>query len=279
MEIENPLTLQFLSRNPVEAARVLEQLSAQDVSALLMAVPHDMAENVLAAMLPGPASTVVNAMDNERGAELLNEIPVSNSARIYNLLGQEKQKALSEHLGTKNRKRIRRVLGYRSLSAGDLMNPNVDMLLENLTVADAIRRIERHRQTVKCEIYVVDTQHRYLGVVDLGKLLTARQQIRLRDIMNRSVSKISVNASSESLLLSPIWKGRQRLPVVESDNTLVGILDYQRVKDAVDRNELIVRDPMENLFSLVGLYWLSLVHLLDSILNIAVDKRETHHER
>ena len=273
MEVDNPLSQQFLTRYPVEAARVLEQLSPADVAVLLKEISPNLASSVLTVMFPINSASCLNAMEVEYAARLMNSIPVNNAARIFSLLSQEKQKDISPALASKHRKRIRRFLSYRALSAGDLMNPNVDMLLDNLTVADAIRRIERYRQTVKCEIYVVNATHRFLGVVDLGKLVTERPQKRLRDIMNRAVRTVSVHTSSESLLGNSAWVGRQRLPVVESDNTLVGILDYERVKETVDQDYNPSRDPMENLFSLAGLYWLTMVHLLDSLLNIAVTKK------
>jgi Mg/Co/Ni transporter MgtE len=273
MSVENSMSLQFLTRHPVDAARVLEQLSPLDVAALFEETPTNVAATALAAMLANSSAACLSVMDPETAAALLDSMPVTNAARIFSLLSQEKQKVLSKELSAKTRKRILRFLSYRALSAGDLMNPNVDMLMENLTVADAIRRIERHRQSVKCEIYIVDKLHRFLGFVDLGNLMTSRQQVRLRDIMGRSLPTVSVHASSESLLNNSSWAGRRRLPVVESDNTLVGILDYERVKEAVDKDYNQNRDPMENLFSLAGLYWLTLVQLLDSMLNIAVVKK------
>jgi len=273
MNVDNPLSQQFLVRYPVEAARVLEQLSPGDVAALLSEISPSVAASVLSSMFPIHSAACLCAMDVKEAAKLMNIIPVNNAARIFSLLGQDKQKDVSPELAGKHRKRIRRVLNYRTLSAGDLMNPNVDMLLESMTVADAIRRIERYRQTVKCEIYVVDEDHHFMGVVELGKLLTARRQVQLRDVMSRSIRTVSVHASSESLLGNPVWVGKQRLPVVESDNTLVGILDYERVKESVDKDYMPSRDPLESVFSLASLYWLSLVQILDSLMNIAVVKK------
>lgn len=273
MSMENSISQQFLVRHPVDAARVLEELSSSDVAALFEEMPSTVATTVLVTMLPNYSAACFSAMEPKFAAELMSAMPVTNAARIFSLMSREKQKSLSKVISSKTRKRILRKLNYRAMTAGDLMNPNIDMLQENLTVADAIRRIERHRQTVKCEIYVVDKLHRYLGVVDLGKLLTSREQIRLRDILSRSYQSVSVYASSESLLANPAWAGRQRLPVVESDNTLVGILDYESVKETVDKDYNFNRDPMENLFSLAGLYWLTLVHMLDGLLNIAAVKK------
>ena len=269
MNVDNSLSLEFLSVYPVEAARVLEQIKKEDAAAFLIKIPSENVSPVLEAMLPALAAGCLGALEAAQAAKLLQSIPGSAAARVYRLINSEKQQELSSHLSKKYLKRIRRILDYASLSAGDLMNPNVDMLPDSLTVADAIRRIERYRESVKCEIVVVDSSHRFVGVVDLSKLLTSKQQTKLADIMSRSVRSVSVHATADKLATHPGWKGRQRLPVVESDNTLVGILDYARVKEIVEREQGLTNEPAENILSLAGLYWLSMVQLLDSLLNIA----------
>ena len=273
MNVDNSLSREFLSLYPVEAARVLEQIKKEDAAAFLTKIPSENVAVILEAMLPPLAASCLGSLEAVQAAKLLQTIPGSAAARIYRLMNLEKQKELSTHLSKKYISRMRRILDYASLSAGDMMNPNVDMLPESLTVADAIRRMERYRQSVKCEIVVVDNNHRFVGVVDLSKLLTSKQNTKLSDIMSRSVRSVSVHATAEKLSAHPGWKGRQRLPVVESDNTLVGILDYARVKEIVDKEQGVVLEPTGNIMSLAGLYWLSMVQLLDSLLNIAAIKK------
>lgn len=274
MNVDNSLSLEFLSLYPVEAARVLEQIKKEDAAVFLTTVPSVNAATVLEAMIPSLAAGCLGAMDAAHASKLLQAIPGSAAAHIFRLINPDKQNELSPQLSKKFKSRIRRILDYASLSAGDLMNPNVDMLPDSLTVADAIRRMERYRQSVKCEIVVVDNNHRYLGVVELSKLLTSKQQTKLGDIMSRSVRSISVNATADKLATHTGWKGRQRLPVVENDNTLVGILDYARVKEIVDREQGVLHEPAENIMSLAGLYWLSMMQLLDSLLNIGAKNKE-----
>lgn len=259
-------------RYPLQAARVLEQIASVDAAAFLQGSEPNIAKHVVAAMFPNIAASCLANMNAQPAAKLLNEMPVSNTARIYRLFNKEKQQELSKFLTSKNRTRIKRLLSYASLSAGELMNPNVDMLLENFSVADAIRRIEQYQRSVKCEIFVVDYAHRFLGIVDLGKLLIAKQNTKLRDIMSREIRPLSVNMSSDRLISHPGWVTRQRLPVLDSDNTLLGILDYSRVKQVSGHESELPQDPMENLVSLASLYWLSSIQLLESLLSINVKK-------
>lgn len=274
MKIDNPMTLEFLARYPLEAARVLEQVSTDHVVELLKEIPNDTATAVLVAMLPNSAAACFGKMESSQAAALLEKFPVTRAARIFRLTNPETQQEIAARLPARQRMRIRRILNYSALSAGDFMNPNVDMLPDSLTVADAIRRIESYRQSVRCEIYVVDRLHHFLGAVDLGKLLVAKEHVRLRNILNRKIRPVSVYAGIDKILSHPGWVNRQRLPVVDSDNTLVGILDYGRVKGVVDTDASVTRDPMENVLSVAIVYWLSMVQLLESLLTVATSRKQ-----
>ena len=149
------------------------------------------------------------------------------------------------------------------------MTPIVTMLPDELTVADAIRRIERIRHTISCEIFIIDRAHHLLGVVELGRLFTTSHHIRLGDMIIKKPQSVSVHTNLEKLLSHPGWATQHGLPVVERDKTLVGVLDYTRLQEATGDRTIGHHDPMENLLSLAGLYWVSLIQLLDSVLSIA----------
>ena len=265
MKVDNPLSHEFLSQYPTEAARVLELISIDHVAAFFNEMPPAVSAPVLVAMLPTFAAGCVARMEATTAAKLLTETPVTVTTRIFRLLQPQVQEALSTLFSGKTRNRIKRILNYASLSAGDLMDPHVQMLPEDLTIADAIRRIERYRQSISCEIFVVDNSHHLKGAIELGKLLTTKHHIKLKDVMKRIKRSVSAQASSGQLLSHPGWADRQRLPVIDRDNTLVGILDYTRVKETVSPEASETGDSLESLISLTGLYWLSMVQLLTSL--------------
>ena len=273
MKVDNPVSAEFLSRYPVDAARVLEHLSSEDVAALFSALTSVTIVPVLVAMMPNVAAVCLEKMEALAAAKLLTEIPVSHSAHIYRHLSAAKQKELSEYLSDKIQSQIRRFLDYAPLSAGDLMEHTFTMLPEELTVADAIRRIGHFRHAISCDIYVVDNKHRLTGVIEVGRLFTTRHQTRLRDMVAGKTQSISVHAKLEKLLSHPAWTKLYKLPVVDRDNILVGVLDYTRLKEAAGERAITTHDPLDNLLTLAGLYWLSLMQLLDGMLGMARTKR------
>ena len=155
MKIDNPLSREFLLSYPRDAARVLENVSEEHVAALFSELPPQTSAPVMAFMLPENASACLGQMTLPSAAKLLAELPISYAARVYRLLAVEKQDAVLALLTEKTRKRIQRYLQYPAHSAGALLNPKIDTLPQNITVTEAIHRIEQLGRTAGCEIYII----------------------------------------------------------------------------------------------------------------------------
>lgn len=269
MKVDNPLSRDFLVRYPVEAARTLEQVSASHVAALLSELPLPLSAPVMAAMLPAKAASSLTSMTDDAAAKLLADLPVASAARIYRLLSQSKQNSVSTQLSQKVLTQLQHYLDYPATSAGALLDSMIEMLPQKATVADAIRHIERLEHSISNEIYIIDDSHELVGMVELGKLLTANHNARLGDIMSRKTQPVYAHVTALSLLSHPGWATRRRLPVIDRDNTLLGVLHYTSLQDSAGGMDFRQsRDPLENLLSLASLYWLSMAQLLASVLNI-----------
>jgi len=266
MKVDNSLSREFLLSYPTEAARILEQVSTEHVVALLSELPPKTSTAMMVAMLPERAAACLVTMPVSLAAKLVTELPSAAIARIFRLLNKVKQRELLVQMPDKTRAQLRRYIDYPSESVGTLLNPIVDMLPESITVAEAIRRIEREGHAVNSDIYIIDDFHHLVGVVALGKLIASSRHTKLRDIMDTKTLSISVHATAESLLTFHGWITHRRLPVVERDRTLVGTLDYTHLQESLGQMPAMnSRDPLQNLLSLIELYWVSLAQLLDNV--------------
>lgn len=280
VKVENPLTREYLLNYPIDAARVLEQVPAEHVAALFSELSAKSGADMMAAMLPDKVTAVLQIMSAASAAKLLTELPLSFVVRVFRLLSAEKRDEVSLQLSDKTRNHIDRYLKYPAESVGALLDPAIDMLPENISVAAAIRRIERLKHSICCEIYIIDAEHHLVGTIDLGKLLKANRHLRLRDIMNRKTQRVSVYAAAESLLDHAGWLTRRRLPVVDRDNTLLGVLEHSRLQDvfAETENSATPADPLDSALSIAGLYWLTVAQLMSSIFSISRPAKENSHE-
>lgn len=270
MRADNSLTREYLLTYPVDSARILEQVSAEHVAALFSELPVKTGANVMAAMLPNKAMLCLQAMPAQNAAKLMSELPVTYTVRIYRLMPVVVRDAIFTHLAERSKKHIRRYLKYPSTTAGALLDPVVDMLPAEVTVAGAIRAVERFRSAASCDIYIVDEAQHLVGMIEIGKLLKSSRHLMLRDIMFRKTRSISAFAKADKLLKHPGWLVRRQLPVVDRDNTLVGVLDYRHLKDSLGMvEETAPPDAVASLLSFAGLYWLTVAQLVDSVFTLA----------
>jgi len=273
VNVDNSLSREFILNYPSDAARVLQQVSIEHVAALFNELPVEQVVPVLIVMLPKNAAACIEVMPLAKVARLITEMPTSAAARLYRFLSRAYQDDLSRSLSEKKRRLLHRYLMYPSSSAGALVNSDIDMLSENMRVSEAIRQLKHFDHPVQFGIYIINDKHQLVGIVDPGKLLISDLHARLRDIMLHKVLSISAHVSYATLLQHPGWRSHRRLPMVERDNTLVGVLDYARLQEAVG-NLSATSDinPVGGFLSLAGLYWLSLAQFLDGILSVNSNK-------
>ncbi len=273
MKVDNSLSREFILNYPSEVARVLERVSIEHVAALFNELPLVQIVPVLIVMLPKNAAACIEVMPLVKVARLISEMPIAAAARLYRFLSRAYQDDLSRSLSEKKRRQLQRYLMYPSSSAGALVDSDIDLLPENMTVSEATRHLKQFDHPVRFGIYIINDNHQLVGIVDPGKLLISDLHARLKDIMMHKVLSISAHVDYESLLQHPGWRSHRRLPVVERDNTLVGTLHYTRLQEAVGNlNAGADINPVNGFLSLAGLYWLSLAQFLDGILSISSNK-------
>ena len=259
---------------PLDAARILEQVPLQHVAALFE-LTSDYNSPVICAMLPARVASCIEIMPETSAVKLISGMPPASSARIFKLLSENKKQVIISKLKPRDAQKILRFIDFSSASAGAILNSVVNMLPQSLTVAEAIRRIESSPSLVNDDLYIVDESHKLVGILNTAALLISNDHLRLKEIMNRKTYSVSVHAMKEALLQHPGWKKRLSLPVVDRDNTLLGVLDFNALKESLgDAQSIKPFDPLDGLLSLMSIFWKTIAQLLDSVFSIAEIKKE-----
>ena len=259
---------------PLDAARVLEQVPLQHVVALFE-LTSDYNSPVICAMLPARVASCIEIMPEVLAVKLISDMPAASSSRIFKLLSESKQQVIFSKLRPRDAQKLIRFIDFSSASAGAILNSVVNMLPQSLTVAESIRRFESSHSLVNDDLYIVDDSHKLVGVLNPAVLLISNHHLRLKEIMQRKTYSVSVHAVKESLLQHPGWKKRLSLPVVDRDNTLLGVLDFSRLKESLaDTQSFTPFDPLDGLLSLMSVFWKTMGQLLDVLFSMADIKKE-----
>ncbi len=203
-------TVYELVRGEAERAQVLSELDADSI------------QQVLADM---PASDV---------AWLLKDLGPDDVAYILGVLPEEQAKEILTLMKTEDSTEIADLLKYPKDQAGGIMTTEFFSLPEDATAQEAIRRLQQATDAeMVFYIYVTDKEDHLVGVLSLRQLLTVPPATPLKNIMTTDVLSVTVDMDQEEVARQVARYNLLAIPVVEKDNTLVGIITVDDVVDVI----------------------------------------------
>jgi len=268
MRLDNPLTRHFLLNHPADAARVLENLSADHCVAFLQDIDNEQAAQLFHFFMPGFAGRCLPLMSTE----LLNSCAqhaLADVCRCLPALESAQQQAIMDRLLTRLARQVKGRLLYPIGTVGRYYSQNCPVLPVSLTSGEALEQLEQLDYDEGCQLNVVDDDHRLLGSIDLTRLLNAGRKSRLAQLLSRQ-KRPTVLISSQLLDIMdhPGWLNHRLLPVVDRNGVYMGELNYESLRmygeDLSHPGQQ--REAFGSLLSLAGVYWLSVSWLLDCLL-------------
>ena len=220
--------------SPAETAvvfRLLPRDRALEVFEVLD--PHDQ-QQVLDGLRDDRVISLVEAMEADDRARLLDELPAGVAARLISQLSPEERDATAL------------LLGYPEDSAGRMMNPEYVSLRASMTAAEAMARIRR--ESVDAEtIYalpVLDDARRLIGITGLRKVIISPDDTRIGDVMTTDVHSVTTDTDREVAARLVREEGLIALPVVDSEQRLVGVVtvdDAMRVLEDEETEDFAIQ--------------------------------------
>ncbi len=272
------LSFAFLESHPVEAARVLEGLSPQNVAALLTDAPVRLAAPVLRAMLPLHAARSLEHLADDNVAGLLRAMGPQSGVAALHYVPEARRDALLAQLPTALTLAFRLLLGYPEDTVGAWMNPRVLALPAGTTAEAALRQLGEEDAGEQGDgdagIFVIDASQRLLGRAGLRDLMRAPSDAPLSRIMHKVKFTLPARTAIHAVEEHAGWDAYQLLPVVERENHFVGALDRGVLARALLRTRRIESGGgyHDLLTDVASGYWLgvaSLIQLVVALLPVA----------
>src|SRR5215212_6515430 len=193
-----------------KAARALFELDEVDLDAMLAALDDATLASVCSSSAPDDAADLLDVLDEDRRARVLDVLGAAQGAKLESLLEGEEE------------------------TAGSLMNTEFLALDEDLTVAQAIEAIRQYpRKESFFYVYCVDTDQHLVGVLSLRSLILANAVAQLKDIMVQSVVRTQIDSSPEEVAQLVSKYDLLSVPVVDMQNRLVGVVTVDDVLDVI----------------------------------------------
>ncbi len=233
---------------PADIADILEQLDVEDAGILLEHLDTETAADALNEVESPLQAELISELNPERASDLLEVMPPDDAADILADIPQAEAEHLLDLMPASESRPIRDLLRYEPESAGGIMTPEVLSLQENLTAQEALALLRQQSEHMEMiyYLYIVDDEHRLVGVVSLRELVVAQPDTLLKDLMDTDVIKVSTTTDQEEVARIIERYDLLGVPVVDEENHLVGIVT---VDDVID---VIREEQVEDLSEMAG---------------------------
>ena len=226
----------LLAKSPADIADVLRRLSTDEAAELLRRLMlRRAAAEPLGEMEPEDSAELLQHLDQRQASEILSRMDPDDAVDLLEELPSSVQDALLSGLSREDAEVLSDLLSYGSDTAGGLMTPEFVALTTDMTAETAISLLRRRVEEAETiyYVYATDGDGHLLGVVSLRDLALARPETRLDTLLERDVIAVSVTSDVEDVARMFGRYDYFALPVVDDENTLLGIVTVDDVLDVI----------------------------------------------
>ena len=237
---------------PMEAADIAALCGELDekVALVFRLLPKELAAEVFVELDSDQQELLIQSFSNTELKEVLDELYLDDTVDIVEEMPANVVKRILKHSDPEMRKSINEILKYPDDSTGSIMTTEFVDLKEDMTVEAALKRIRRtgpDKETINV-CYVIDEGRHLIGLLSIRTLLLADDDDIIGDIMERNFISVQTLDDQESTARALSKYDFLALPVVDTENRLVGIVT---VDDAMDVLQEEVTEDIEKMAAIL----------------------------
>lgn len=207
----------------IEQCKLLEHLPSLELVTLIFTYLDDKTQTEL-----------MPHLSTARLAAIVRHLPTDDAADILAELPQERLAEMLDQLPDELAEQINRLLAYDPQTAGGLMTTDYFALEDTWTAAEVLEQLRRSsRLETIFYLYVVDANHRLVGVVSLRQLVLAEPEMVIRELMETEVIHVSVDEDQAHIAHLITQYDFLALPVVDYSHRLAGIVTVDDIIDVI----------------------------------------------
>jgi magnesium transporter len=179
--------------------------------------------------------SLVEDLSNEFMAGVISKMPTDDAVDLIAALPQDVAENICKHMNKEDREEVNELLQYDPQTAGGLMSTDYMYLDEELSVGEAIAKVQKRSEEKEMVFYLYIThgEGKLAGVVSLRELLMHPPHRLLKNIMQPNVISVTTDTDQEEVAHMVSQYNILAVPVVDSSYTLVGIVTVDDIIDVI----------------------------------------------
>ncbi len=227
----------FTAMQPVDIAGLFEDFRPPRLSLLFRLLPKDLAADVFAVMDSALQEQLLHSFSDKELKEIIDELYMDDTVDLIEEMPASIVKRILSQADSRERQLINEMLKYPADSAGSIMTTEYVDLHPHMTVAEAVEHIRQtgvDKETINV-CYVTDCSRKLIGSVSIRTLILSETDRLVEDVMTKNVMAVPTQEDKENVAHIFTKYGYIVIPVVDSEDRLVGIV-------TVDDAMIVLRD-------------------------------------
>ena len=218
---------------PADIADMLRELSDEHASIVFRILPRQLASDAFAELELADQERLLDVLGDERSGRVIESLDPDDRAALLDELPLEVARPLINRLSPENRRITRAILGYPPESVGRLMTPDYVRVRRRWSVEHAlehIRRYGRDAETIHW-VFVINDEGVLIDDIHIRTILLADPGATIGDLMDDQFVALTADEDQEQAVRVMERYNRTALPVVDSLGLLVGIVTADDIAD------------------------------------------------
>jgi magnesium transporter len=224
--------------DPAELAKVISSFDADTALKTFESIPEKSQAKIFAYFDTRLQQQVIKGLSKEKRSAILNDLASDERFEFYASLKDAVLPSFLIYLTEENRAETFNFLGYSQKSVARFINTDFASVKLDMTIADAnelLRNTYQDTETVNV-IYVVDDAGRLIDDIPIRRLVLNDPAKKLEEILDGFYVSLQITESREDAVAKFKEYDRVALPVVNSDNVLIGVVTIDDVLDIAEEN-------------------------------------------
>ena len=227
----------LVTMNPSDIAMIFDELSEDQLPIMFRLLPKALAADTFVEMEPDNQELLIKGFSDTELKQVLDELYVDDAADIVEEMPANVVSRILMHVTPDRRREINEILQFPENSAGSIMTTEFISLAPNMTVLEAFQKIRDtgvDKETIYT-CYVLSRFNRIRGIVSAKDLMLEKDlNVTVDTLMTTNVITVSTMMDQEEVAKQMSKYNFLALPVVDSDNRMVGIITFDDAMDVME---------------------------------------------
>ena len=231
-QAEEHLQREFFSRYPSTSVGPVEQLETAEQVEVFTRQPVAAMLPVWERLSPDIGKSLLAALPEPIAVETMRQLDPVRLARLLAGFEEDERERLLAPVGERTAREVRSAMLYPADRAGALMDTRARLFRRSSEVSEVLERLRQDRRPGRSGFFVVDSDNRLAGWVDMQELALAEPDEPVGNLVSAVRAFVDPMATREEVAEKMEAHRLSDLAVLDLDGRLVGVVRHASMVEA-----------------------------------------------